>query len=85
MSKSTTFVMHEKTSNAKNQRRTFKGIVKDNTLSIGVSVCGPKDQFVKALGRAISFGRAIKKPSLTLTLSADDDTRETFFNALKTL
>ena len=37
---------------------TTAGIVKDETLSVGVSVCGNRDHFSKKIGRIRAEGRA---------------------------
>ncbi len=42
-------------------RISFAGIVHDNQMSIGISVCGKKEHFVRAKGRTIAEGRAKSK------------------------
>jgi hypothetical protein len=79
------FLFHEKEVNSKGQRRTFAATVNNNTMSIGISICGPKDNFNKKLGRVIATGRANKKPSKTITITNNNDLRDIFFNAVKTL
>ena len=80
-----TFLFHEKSKNAKGQRKSVAGIVEGNQLRIGISTCGPKDQFVKKLGHKISMARAEKKPSKVIYLDGEQSTRDVFFDALKAL
>lgn len=80
-----TFLFHERSKNSKGQRRSVAGIVEGNQLRIGVSTCGPKDQFIKKLGNKISMARAEKKPSKTITLDADQSARDVFFESLSSL
>lgn len=82
------FLFHEKQVNEKGQRRTIAATVKDNTMSIGISICGPRDNFNKKLGRVIATGRANKKPSKLITIPIDQNPktiRDLFFEAVKTL
>lgn len=48
--------------NADNQPKTAVAIYTDNLglIARGVSICSPKDQFVKAEGKALSKARALK-------------------------
>ena len=43
------------------RRGTIAAIIKNDELYIGVSLCSPKDNFSKSIGRSISAGRADKK------------------------
>lgn len=45
------------------RRVTVAGVVRDNTLRIGVSICDPMDMFTRKKGRMISEGRATKEGS----------------------
>ena len=81
----TTFLFHEKSKNEKGQRRSIAGKIENNELKIGVSICGPKDQFNRKLGRKIAEGRANKSPFKVITLSSDEDAREVFYSSLKAL
>jgi hypothetical protein len=45
------------------------GVIVDNKLQLGVSICGKKEQFQKQLARKISEGRAMKKPALIVSVA----------------
>lgn len=82
------FLMHEKQSDSKGRRRTFAAIKTGKsgmTMKIGVSTCGPRDSFTKALGRKIATGRAIKNPILTVRIRKGQDEREVFYRAVSKL
>lgn len=48
------------------RRVSIAALQQDNKLIIGVAQCSDKDQFKKELGRTISEGRALKKPTETI-------------------
>lgn len=79
------FLFHEKEVNEKGQRRTIAAVVTNNTMSIGISICGPRDNFNKKLGRVIATGRANKKPFKLISINNNDNPRDLFFDAVKTL
>lgn len=81
--RSMNLIMHEKTTNEKGQRRTIAAKVIDNKMSIGVSICGPRDQFNKKLGRVIATGRAEKNPVKQIRIRTGEDPRVVFFRAIK--
>jgi len=83
--KDQTFLFHEKETNSKGQRRTFAGKISNGVMNIGISTCGRNDQFIKERGRVIALGRADKKPSMTITVDNNTDTRDLFFSTVKTL
>jgi hypothetical protein len=75
-------------SDNKSQKRvTVAGVVVDNTLRIGVSICAPKDMFTKKKGRLISEGRASKRGSETkiIPLNADSNPGKLFVEEAKTI
>jgi len=41
-----------------------------NTMYFGASICSPKDQFKKSVGREIAYKRALKTPMKTTRLKA---------------
>mgnify|MGYP003402842322 FL=1 len=43
-------------------RYAICGIYTDNTYTIGVARCSPKDKYVKAVGRELSLARAVESP-----------------------
>lgn len=43
-------------------RYAICGIYTDNTYTIGVARCSPKDKYVKAVGRELSLTRAVNSP-----------------------
>lgn len=49
-------------------RVTICGIIKDEKMSVGVSVCSAEDTFVKKIGRNNAYERAFNKPIATLDL-----------------
>lgn len=49
------------TSKKKNKRVTVAGVLVDNQMRFGVSICSNKDIFVKEYGRAKAHGRALSK------------------------
>ena len=53
------------------KKATFAGVVneEDNQLRIGLSICNPKDNFCKKIGRLIAEGRACKKPEQIIDLT----------------
>jgi len=53
------------------RRFTLAGIVKDNNLHIGHSVCSEKDSFSKKKGRIIAAGRAQKNPIMVVEIETD--------------
>ena len=68
------------------RRLTIAGVIDDenNTIKIGIAQCSPKDQFIKAKGRAIATGRA-KSSNPYMTISDVDShlSTKTFVNKAK--
>jgi len=65
-----TFYYHTK-ENENGRRGTFAGVVEDNVIKIGLSVCSAKDQFQKRIGRSISENRASQKPVTLIPLAGE--------------
>ena len=53
------------------KRFTIAAVVDGNNMSFGVSACSHRDNFKKKTGRAISLGRASKKPYFNLEIEKD--------------
>lgn len=60
-----TYFVHSKTKSGK--RFTMAGKEKNGVMVIGLSVCSPRDHFVKKLGRTIAEGRADKRSYAVVT------------------
>ena len=58
------FTLHQKRAGEEKQvsRKTITAIYENGKLSFGISTCGPKDNFCRKIGKAISEGRAKKLP-----------------------
>jgi hypothetical protein len=50
------------------RRFTVCGIINGDTINIGASLCSPKDNFNKKLGRKIARGRATSKPIMSIKI-----------------
>ena len=73
--------------NGKNftRKTAFAGVIVNNALQIGMSECSNKDIFDKKLGKKIAEGRALKKPSIVITLDNKFEAKlaDVFINACK--
>jgi hypothetical protein len=49
-------------------RSTIAGIVEGTNIKIGIAVCSTNDQFIKAKGRLIAVGRAVKHPETIIPI-----------------
>lgn len=67
------------------RKASFAGVVKDNSLHIGQSVCSESDIYDKKKGRKIAEGRALKKPivSIDLTKFPEDKISNIFVEEVK--
>jgi hypothetical protein len=65
------------------KRVTIAGIINNNEIRIGTSVCSPKDQFVKHKGRIIAEGRALKHPEDIIAVKTDLTPVKTFIEYCK--
>jgi len=78
-------IYHGQTKNGK--RFTVVGIYdeKQNAKEInyGISICGPRDQFTKKLGRTIAKGRALKNPTIKQHLKKKLPYTKQGYNELK--
>lgn len=62
------------------RRATVVGLEENGTLSLGVAISNPKDNFSKRLGKKIALGRALKKPIIVPNI--DGKITQTSFIAL---
>lgn len=80
--KNKVFVFHSELKTSNDKRSTIVGIVDEQSshIDIGVSVCGPNDQYHKKLGKIIAEGRAQKDRSRFCSLNVKDKSKlkETF-------
>lgn len=59
-------------------KATLTGVVVDNTLNIGISLCTPEDNFCRADGRKKSGERAYKSPTVNFNVANAEETKLLF-------
>lgn len=78
------FVFHTQPQEGTNVRVTVVGVLKENNeMSIGVSRCSKKDQFIRKLGRNIATGRALKNPMVVIDFQPKPNQGELFIEHAK--
>lgn len=61
--KNTVNVMYFHGRTVDNHRFTIAGLFENNTLFLGIAVCGNKEHFIKSRGRTIACGRLLNQRS----------------------
>lgn len=63
------------------KRYTVVGVIEDREITLGVSVCSPKDHFIRKRGREIAMGRAMKGKGIKMYAHEDKKLlKENFYN-----
>ena len=61
------------------RRLTVCGVVKNNQIHFGYTICSPKDAFTRKRGREIAVGRAIKRPIVTVPIIENQPLGKSFY------